>query len=100
MVFDNQDGVAGLHQPLQAIQQALNIREMQTGGGLVENVKVMPTAPQFAQLGGEFDPLRLPTGQDGGRMAQFEVAEAKGVQYFQLADDSPLVGEEAHGFFN
>ena len=79
MVFDDQDGVAGLHQPLQAIQQALNIREMQARRGLVENVKVMTAASQFPQLGGEFDALRLPAGEDGGRVAQLQVTKAERV---------------------
>ena len=48
MVFDNQDGVTGLDQPLKAIQQALDIGEMQAGRGLVEDVKVMPAAPHLA----------------------------------------------------
>ena len=68
MVFDDQDGMAAPHQPLQAIQQPLDIGEVQAGRGFVKNVKVMMTTTHFAQLGGESS-LRLPAGKDGGGMA-------------------------------
>jgi RNA polymerase sigma factor (TIGR02999 family) len=69
MMFDHQDRVPCLHQPLQTIQQTLDIGEMQAGRGFVENVEVVAAAAHFAQLGRQFDPLRLAPGKDGGGMA-------------------------------
>src|SRR6185503_9798154 len=87
MMLDHQHRMPGLHEPLQAIQQALDIGEMQSGGGFVKNVEVMAAAAHFAQLGREFDALRFATGQNGGGVAKFEITEAQFVQYLQLADD-------------
>src|SRR3569623_72119 len=39
IVFDDADGVALVAQPVQHIEQLLDVVEMQTGGGLVEDVE-------------------------------------------------------------
>ena len=99
-MFDHQDRVPGMHEPLQAIQQALDIGEMQSGGGFVKHVEVVTPAAHFAQLGREFDALRFASGQNGGGVAQLKITEAQFVQCFQLADDGALIGEESHAFLN
>ena len=77
MMFDHEDRVSGIHQPLQTIQQALNIGQMQPGRGFIENVQIMPAAAHLAQLGREFDALGLASRKNGGGMAQFKVTEAQ-----------------------
>src|SRR5437762_13880116 len=99
-MLDHQDGMPRLHQPLQTVQQALDIGEMQAGGGFVENIEIMSTTAHFAQLGREFDPLRLTTGKNSGGMTEFKITEAKLVQYLQLADDPALISEERRAFLN
>ena len=39
VVLDHDDAVAGVHQPLQHLQQSLHVGEVQAGRGLVEDVE-------------------------------------------------------------
>ena len=71
VVFDDDDGVAGVDKAVKAVQQTLDVSQMETGGGLVEDVHNMTTALQLAELGSELDTLSLapptassPTGQE------------------------------------
>src|SRR5262245_29391024 len=90
----------GLHEALQAIQQALDIGEMQSGRRFVKNVEVVAAAAQLAQFGRKLDALRFAAGQNGGGVAEFEITEAQLVQSHQLADDGALIGEESHALLN
>ena len=66
LVLDHQHRVACVHQPVQAVQQALNIGQMQPGGRLVEDIEVAPAAFDLAQLVGQLDPLCLATRDGAG----------------------------------
>lgn len=48
MMFDHEDRVAGVDQPLQTIEQALNIRQVQPCRGFIENVKIVPATPHLS----------------------------------------------------
>jgi len=49
VVLDNDDGVAGVHQPVQLGEQGRDVRGVETGRRLVEQVKRVPRgAPQPA----------------------------------------------------
>jgi len=57
-VLDDDHGVAVIHQPVQHLQQALDVRVVKAGGRLVEQVQgAARVAPR--QLRRELHPLRL-----------------------------------------
>ena len=59
----------GVHQPLELRQQPVDIRGMQSGRGLVEDIQRIAAA-RTLQLGGEFDALGFAARKLGGRLAQ------------------------------
>src|ERR1051326_8999250 len=95
MMLDHQNRMARVHQALQTIQQPLNVRQMQPGGGFVQNVKIMAAAPHLSQFGSELDALGFAAGKNGGGMAQFEVTQAEFVEDLQLPHDAALIGKES-----
>jgi hypothetical protein len=61
VVFDDDDGVAGVDETIELSQQLLDVRWMETGGRLVEDVERLPPL-RALQFGRQFDPLGLATG--------------------------------------
>ena len=57
VMFDRQHGMSGVDQAMQAVEQALDIGEMEAGGRLVENVQRVLGALEFAQFRGQLDAL-------------------------------------------
>ena len=51
VVFDDDDGVAVLHQTVQHLEQLFDIRQVESGGGLIQDVEGAAGGP-FAQLPG------------------------------------------------
>src|SRR5262245_53106592 len=73
--------------------EALDVGEVQTGRGLVQDVEGTP--PGFLrQLVGELDALRFAAGERVARLAEREVAEADVVEYGQRPRDRGVRGEE------
>ena len=93
VVLDHDDGVALLHQPVEHLQQPLHVREVQAGGGLVEDVE-RAAGRHLAQLRGQLHPLRLAAGQRRGGLAEPDVVEPHVVQRLQAALDLRDVLEE------
>src|SRR6185295_12707339 len=75
VVLDDQDRIAGVDQPRQHAEQALDVREMQAGSRLVEDVE-RAARGAARQLAGELDTLRLAAGERGRRLTEAQVAEA------------------------
>ena len=69
VVLDDNDGVARIHQLLQHLDQAVDIRNVQAGGGLVEDIDRLAGAAA-GQLIGQLDTLRLAAGEGGSALAQ------------------------------
>ncbi|MNJ81959.1 hypothetical protein D3C77_810540 [compost metagenome] len=61
-MLDHDDRVAVVAQSMQYIEQLLDVREVQTGGWLVEDVQGL-AGIALGQLAGQFHPLGLTTGQ-------------------------------------
>src|SRR5689334_22593824 len=59
MVLDRKHGMPCVDQAMQAVQQALNVREMQACCRLVEDVECVPGSLQLTQFCRELDALRL-----------------------------------------
>ena len=69
MVLDQENGMAGVDQPVQRLEQALDVGEVEAGGRLVEDVDGVLRALQGAQLARDLDPLRLAARQRRRRLA-------------------------------
>jgi hypothetical protein len=82
-VLDDDDRVAGLDEPVQDLEQLLDVGEVEAGRRLVEDVeRLAGRAPR--QLGRQLHPLRLAAGQRRRRLAEVDVAEADVVERLQL----------------
>lgn len=55
VVLDDNDGVASIDQAVHNGEHTPDVREMQTGGGLVQDVDAAP----FVEIAGKFDALAL-----------------------------------------
>src|SRR6266850_4420285 len=62
VVLDHQHGVARLDQPVEHVQETLDVLEVKAGGGLVEDVERSPGVGA-RQLAGELDALRFAAAQ-------------------------------------
>ena len=59
VVLDHDDGVAGVHQAVEAFEEALDVGEVEAGGRLVEDGEEAPAALQLREFVRELDALRL-----------------------------------------
>jgi hypothetical protein len=84
VMFDQQHRVARVHQAVQRLQQALDVRQVQPGCRLIENVDRVPGALELAELGGDFDTLRLAAGERRRGLAQRQVTQAQIAERFDL----------------
>src|SRR5678816_749483 len=71
---------------------------MQSGGRFVEDIEVVLTAFEFAQLPRELYALGLTAGQDSRGMSKLEIAQAKFIEHGDLARDRRLICEESLSF--
>ena len=92
--------MARLDEAPEAIEQALNIGEVQTGGRFIKNVEIVAASAHLAEFSRELHALRLATGENRGGVAEFQITEAKFVQDFELSHDRPLILEEAYAFLD
>ena len=75
IVLDYHDRVAGVHQPLQHLNQPLHIRSVQAGGRFVQNI-YCAAGGLTGELGGQLDALCFAAGKGGGRLPDLDIAEA------------------------
>ena len=88
VVLDHDDAVAGIDQPVQHVDQLLDVGHVQADGRLVEHVQRVRGAARRArcarpdrvaahlrELGDELDALRLAARQRRARLAEREIAE-------------------------
>src|SRR5450759_2908577 len=93
VVLDDDHGVALVHEPMQHLEELVDVGEVQAGGGLDEDVERL-AGRDLAELGSELDALRLAAGERGGRLAKLDVAQADLVERLQAARDARHVGKE------
>ena len=74
-MLDHHHRVAGVDQAAEHLQQVLDVRRVQAGGRLVEDVEGA-AGGAAAQFLGQFDPLGLATGEGHRTLAQGDVAQA------------------------
>ena len=86
VVLDDEDRVAAVDQPMEDLEQLLDVGEVEPGRRLVEDVQGPPGRPP-RQLGRELDPLRLAARQRRRRLAEVDVAEPDVVERLELGPD-------------
>src|SRR6202020_2979311 len=69
IVFDDDDRIAQVTQPVQDVEQFSYIVEVQAGGGLIQQVKSLARLA-LAQLAGQLYALRFATGERYRRLPQ------------------------------
>src|SRR4029453_19456553 len=65
VMFDSQHRMACVHEPMQAVEQPLDVREVKSRRRLVENIEGMFGSLEFAQLCRQFDALGFAAGKRG-----------------------------------
>ena len=83
VVLDDEDRVAAVDQPMEDLEQLLDVGEVEAGRRLVEDVQ-RPAGRPPRELGRELDALRLAAGQRRRRLAEVDVAEADVVERLEL----------------
>ena len=86
VVLDDEDRVAAVDQPVEDLEQLLDVGEVEPGRRLVEDVE-RPAGRPPRQLGRQLDPLRLAARQRRRRLAEVDVAEADVVERLELGPD-------------
>jgi hypothetical protein len=71
VVLDDEDRLAGVHEPVEQAEELGDVGEVEARGGLVEDVD----AALVTHVHGELEALPLAAGQRGERLAEAEVAE-------------------------
>ena len=99
IVFDHDDGVAQIDQPIEHVEQLANIIKMQSSCRLIENVNGL-AGVGTRQLGGQLDALGLAAGQRRSGLAQSEIAEAHVFQRLQHAANLGDVREQFESLVN
>jgi len=64
IVFDDDDGVAGIDETLQDFQQFADVGKVQSGGGFVEQVQGA-AGGATSEFAGQFDALGFASGESG-----------------------------------
>ena len=85
VMFDDDDGVAGVAQCLEGLDQLAVVPLVQADAWFVKDVQ--DADKPAADLAGKTDPLRLATGEGGGGAIQGEVVQADVDQELQSATD-------------
>src|SRR5215212_1186887 len=93
IVFDDDDRIALVDEPVEHVEQLADVLEMQAGGRLVEDVD-RPTRRTLLQLGCELDPLRLTARKRRRRLAQPHVAQPHVDQRLEIPVDRADRSEE------
>ena len=99
IVLDDDHGVALLLEPVEHLQQLLDVVEVQPGGRLVEDVKRLAGA-LLDQLARQLDALGLAAGERGRGLAELDVVEAHVVQGLEHGRDLGDVGEVLERLLN
>ena len=82
-MLDDDDRVARVDEAVQHLEELLDIGEVQTGRGLVEDIQ-RASGRASRQLGRELDALRLAAGERRRGLPEVDVSEADVVERAQL----------------
>ena len=94
VVLDHDHRMALIHQLIQAIEQALNVREVQARGRFVQDVKIVLPMLELPEFRRQLDPLRLAAGEVRGRMTDGQIPQPQIVEHFEFANNPGLIREK------
>ncbi len=97
VVFDDDDGVAQIDEPVEHFEQLFQVGEVQSGGRLVEDVE-RSTGVGARQFRGEFHPLGLAAGERRRALAEGEIVQPHVAERVQHAANLRDVFEQPHRF--
>jgi len=86
VVLDHDNRVPGYDEPVEHLEQALDVCEVQAGGRLVKDVE-RAAGRHLGELGGELHTLGFTAGQRRRRLAEAHVVESDVVQRLHAAVD-------------
>jgi hypothetical protein len=92
-VLDDDDGVPGVDQSPQHVQELSHVVEVKPGGGLVQDVEGAAGGP-LGQLAGQLDALGLPARERRRLLAQVQIVEPDVGEQGQRARDLPMGREQ------
>ena len=96
VVLNDDDGVAAADKLPKHLQEDVDVFEVESGGGLVEDVDgAACVAP--GKLGCEFDALAFAAGEGCGWLSKFDIAQAYILQGFDFLEYGGLRLEESDG---
>src|SRR3984957_9801191 len=98
-MFNHNDSIAQIHQALEHVQQTPDIFEVQSGGGLVQDIE-RAAGLALTQFAREFDALRFAARESSGRLSEMYVAEPHVEQRAQLGVDLRDVFENGDSVFH
>ena len=75
VVFDDDDGIAGVDECVELSEQLVDIGGVQSRGRLIEDIQRLAPAAVL-KLSGQLDALRLPTGQLGGGLPKAQIPDS------------------------
>ncbi len=96
-MLDDQHRVPRVHQPLQNLNELVNVGGVEARGGLVENIDGIASGNP-GQLRGKLHPLGLAAGEGGAGLAQLHIPQAHFHQGLDLPADFRQVFKEVQGF--
>jgi len=99
VVFDDDDSVSLFDEAVEDREEHLDVFEMETGCGLVENVESF-SRRDLGELGGEFHSLGFSAGKGCGRLAQMDVSQPDVVEGLEFSFDGRDAFEEVERFFD
>ena len=90
VVFNDDDGIAVIAEPVQYGKQLFNIVEVQAGSGFIKDVQRV-SCVAFGQFTRQFYPLRFATGQSRGALAQFYIIKTDLGECFKLSSYAYII---------
>src|ERR1043166_7063076 len=109
VMFDHDDGMAGINEPLQNLDQAFHVRHVQSDWRFFEDEEVaFLGAAEVARvlfqagekMGDELDALGFAAAEGGAGLAELQIAEAGIAQGLERTDNLLKAGEEFDSFLN
>src|SRR4029077_10060372 len=97
IVFDDYQRGSAIQEFAKGRQELLNVVEMQSRGGLVENVKNAGIGG-VNEMSGELQPLGFASGKRGGRLPQAQISQAYLIENLEFGNHARHAGEEMQGF--
>ena len=85
IVLDDDDGVPRPHQSAEGPHERPYVVYVEAGGRLVEDEEALRRDP--SEVGGELEPLALPSGERRGRLPQMDVPQPHITQHLQPLED-------------